>query len=153
MLARRAFFWDGRAMLENPSDAEIYDLLATPLRIALVGASLNPARASHSVGNMLAGRGHHVVGVNPCHAGTPLFGQPIVARLEDVPGPVDMVDVFRQSDALPAIVETVITQMPSVKVIWTQLDVVHEEAAARARAAGLMVIQDRCPVIEYRRLF
>ena len=140
-------------MLDNPSDAEIYDLLAAPRRVALVGASLNPARPSHSVGQMLAQRGHHLVGVNPGHAGTQLFGQPIVARLEHVPGPVDMVDVFRQSTALPDIVETVITHMPSVKVIWTQLGVIHAAAAARARAAGLMVIQDRCPAIEYRRLF
>mgnify|MGYP001085926869 FL=1 len=140
-------------MLDNPSDAAIYDLLAAPRRIALVGASLKLTRPSYAVGQLLVRRGHHVVGVNPGHAGTPLFGQPIVARLEDVPGPVDMVDVFRQSAALPEIVETVIKWMPSVKVIWTQLDVIHDEAIALAREAGLMVIQDRCPAIEYRRLF
>ena len=92
--------------------------------------------------------------VNPGHAGERLWGQEVHASLSDIPLPVDVVDVFRRSEAVPGIVDEVLAMNPLPKVIWLQIGgVTHAEAAARAEAAGIVVIQDRCPKIEYQRLF
>lgn len=131
------------------SDAEITGLLARVKRIALVGASSNPARASHGVMRFLLKHGYDVVPVNPALAGQDLLGQTVVASIADA-GPVDMIDVFRDAAAVPAIVdEALATGAPA---LWLQLGVVHEEAAARAAAAGLDVVMDRCPKQEIARL-
>jgi len=131
-------------------DAGIAALLGRVRRIALVGASANPARASHGVMKFLLARGHEVVPVNPGLAGQDLLGHRVAASLGEIEGRVDMVDVFRQSDAVPGIVEEAIAM--GAGALWLQLGVVHEEAAARAVAAGLDVVMDRCPAIEVRRL-
>lgn len=130
-------------------DAEIAGLLRRVKRIALVGASANPARASYGVMAFLLERGFAVVPVNPGLAGQDLLGQRVVASIAEA-GAVDMIDVFRSSDAVPGIVEEAIAA--GAGAVWLQLGVVHEAAAARAVAAGLDVVMDRCPKIEMRRL-
>jgi hypothetical protein len=131
------------------SDAEIASLLARVKRIALVGASSNPARASYEVMRFLLKRGYDVVPVNPALAGQVLLGQTVVASIADA-GAVDMVDVFRNADAVPAIVDEALAA--SAPALWLQLGVVHEEAAARAAAASMDVVMDRCPKQEIARL-
>lgn len=130
------------------SDA-IRDLLLSTKRIALVGASINPARASYGVMGFLLGRGYDVVPVNPGHAGQSVHGQRIVSGLDDA-APFDLVDLFRASQHVLAPVRDAIRL--GARAVWMQLGVVNEEAAEEARAAGLAVVMDRCPAIEWRRL-
>jgi len=131
------------------TDAEIRDILLTTRRIAVVGASANPARASHGVAAFLAARGYAVTPVNPGLAGQRLHGAEVAPRL-DAAGPLDMVDVFRRSEEAGAVVAEAIRL--GARTVWLQLGVVDDAAGARARAAGLRFVQDRCPVIEWRRL-
>ncbi|MBM4129863.1 CoA-binding protein [bacterium] len=133
----------------NPADDIIRSVLADMRRVAVVGLSARPDRPSHGIARFLVGRGLDVVGVNPA-LDEDVLGLPIHAELSDVAGPVDVVDVFRRSDAVPAIVDQAIAI--GARAIWLQEGVVHEEAAARARAAGLVVIQDRCLYKEWLRL-
>lgn len=133
----------------NPADEVVRDLLASMRRVAVVGLSARPDRASHGVTRFLVGRGLDVVGVNPA-LDEDVLGLPIHAELSTVAGPVDVVDVFRKSDAVPAIADQAIAI--GARAIWLQEGVVHEEAAARARDAGLVVIQDRCLYKEWLRL-
>lgn len=136
-------------MFENPSDAVIRDILAQPRRIAVVGCSPDPHRDSHEIARLLMENGHTVIPVNP--AAREIFGQRCYATLRDVPGRVDMVDIFRRADAAGAVVDEAIAV--GATIVWMQLDVIDEAAATRARAAGLTVVMDRCPAVEYRRLF
>ncbi len=131
------------------TDAEIAGLLGRVKRIALVGASANPARAAHGVMTFLLKHGYDVVPVNPALAGQSLLGQQVVASIADA-GAVDMVDVFRNADAVPGIVDECIAV--GAPALWLQLGVVHEAAAARAVAAGMDVVMDRCPKQEIARL-
>ncbi len=133
----------------NPPDETVRRVLADMRRVAVVGLSARPDRASYGVTRFLVGRGLEVVGVNPALK-EDVLGLPIVAELDEVPGPVDVVDVFRRSDAVPGIVDQAIAI--GAGAIWLQEGVAHEEAAARARAAGLTVIQDRCLYKEWLRL-
>ena len=135
-----------------PTDADIRDILARARTIAVVGLSANPDRPSHAVAAFLAARGHRIVGVNPGLAGQTMFGEAVCARLADIPFDVDMVDIFRPSDAVPAIVDEALARFPALDTIWMQLGVSHAEAAARARASGVNVVENRCPKIEYARL-
>lgn len=132
------------------------DIIETVLRqtkvIALVGASANPARPSYGVMAYLMANGYRVIPVNPGLAGQELMGQLVYADLTSIPDEVDMVDIFRQSVAVPAIVEEALLRWPTLKVVWTQLGVVHDGAAAMAETRGVTVIQDRCPKIEIARL-
>ncbi len=118
-------------------------------RIAMVGLSSNPFRPSHFAAIYLLAEGYDVVGVNPRE--TTVLGRPCYPSLEAAPGPVEVVDVFREPSAVPAIVEQAIAV--GAKVVWMQLGVIHEEAAASARAAGLEVVMDRCMKIEHARFF
>ncbi len=120
--------------------------------VAIVGASANEVRPSFFVTKYLVDKGYTVFPVNPGQAGKPIAGQITYARLADIPVPVDMVDIFRASDAVPAIVEEVLALTPLPKVVWMQLTVRHDEAAAKAEAAGIKVVMNRCPKIEYGRL-
>jgi len=120
--------------------------------IAIVGASANDVRPSFFVTKYLIDKGFEVYPVNPGQAGREIAGRMTYAKLADIPVPIDMVDIFRASDAVPAIVEEVLALSPLPKVIWTQLTVRHDEAAARAEAAGIKVVMNRCPKIEYGRL-
>lgn len=129
--------------------AVVHRLLTTPARWAVVGLSTNRARAAFGVSAYLQGTlGHEVVPVHP--RAEAVHGAPGYARLEDVPGPVDVVDVFVNSGLAGAVVDTAIAT--GARAVWLQLGVVDEDAAARAAAAGLDVVMDTCPVIEGRRL-
>ena len=135
-------------------DAEIARTLGKVRVIALVGASANPDRPAHQVAGFLRNRGYRVIPVNPGLAGQMLHGERVVAQLADIPPAtgVDMVDVFRRSEAVPVIVEEALAHLPGLRTLWLQLGVRHPEAEARAAAAGLTVIADRCPKIEIARL-
>lgn len=135
--------------IDGLDDAAIRQVLTQTRRIAVVGASATPQRASHGVTAFLIDRGYDVTPVNPGLAGQSLLGRPVVASLDEA-GPFDMVDVFRSLDQVPPIVDDAIRL--GARTLWLQLGVIHEPAAARARAAGLVVVMDRCPLIETRRL-
>ncbi|WP_339762243.1 CoA-binding protein [uncultured Sulfitobacter sp.] len=135
------------------SDALLKDVLTQTKRVAVVGVSMNPVRPSYFVARYLSLKGFEVIPVNPAHAGETLFGTKVVATLSDIEGDVDMVDIFRRSEAVPEIVEEALESFPKLKVIWMQIGVEHAEAAALAEARGVTVIQNRCPKIEYQRLF
>lgn len=128
---------------------EIEDILTSTRRIAVVGASNRPERAGHYVFGFLVDRGFDVIGVNPALAGQTLFGRPVVGSLDQV-GPLDMVDVFRAPDQAGAVVDEAIRLR--ARTVWLQLGVIDAAAAERARAAGLRVVMDRCPLQEWRRL-
>jgi predicted CoA-binding protein len=121
-------------------------------RIAMVGASDNPARPSYFVFKYLMGRGYEVIPVNPARAGGNLLGVPFVESLAAVEGAIDMVEIFRNSEAAMGIVEEALALDPLPKVIWMQLGVRNDAAAALAEAKGVTVIMNRCPKIEYGRL-
>lgn len=135
------------------SDAHLRDVLTRTRSVAVVGVSTNPVRPSYFVARYLDLKGFDVHPVNPAYAGQMLFGRKIVAGLGDIEAPVDMVDIFRRSEAVPEIVDEALQVLPALKTIWMQIGVEHAAAAAKAEAAGVTVIQDRCPKIEYQRLF
>lgn len=135
------------------SDAHLKAVLKRAQDIALVGVSLNPVRPSYFVARYLGLKGFNVVPVNPAYAGKKLFGRTVLGSLSEITQPVDMVDVFRRSDAVPAIVDEALEHLDGLRTIWMQIGVSHPEAAARAEARGVTVIQNRCPKIEYQRLF
>ncbi len=123
--------------------------------IAMAGASPNWVRPSNFAMKYLLGKGYKVHPINPGHAGKEIWDQTVYASLADVPGPIDMLDIFRNSAAAGDLVDEVISlkDEKQIKIVWLQLGVINHEAAARAEAAGLIVIMDRCPKIEYGRLF
>lgn len=133
-------------------DAYIRRILSTVRTIALVGASNNPARPSWIVLKYLSERGFEVIPVDPELAGGEILGRPVFARLADIGEPIDMVEIFRNSEAAGPITDEALALDPLPKVIWMQLSVRNDAAAARAEAAGLEVVMDRCPKIEYGRL-
>ena len=140
-------------MSESYSDAHLRNVLSRTKRIAVVGVSLNEVRPSYYVARYLDLKGYTVIPVNPGHAGKTLFGQTVWASLRDIGEPVDMVDIFRRSEAVPPIVDEALDVFPDLRTIWLQIGVEHAEAAAKARARGVDVIMNRCPKIEYQRLF
>jgi uncharacterized protein len=135
--------------IDGLDDDTIRKVLTETKRVALVGASANPARAAHGVQLFLQRHGYHVTPVNPGLAGQALHGQTVVAGLQDA-APLDMVDVFRASEHVGPVMGEAIGL--GAKVVWLQLGVIDEAAAARGRAAGLIVVMDRCPAIEISRL-
>ena len=135
------------------SDAFLRDILKRTKTIAMVGVSPNPVRPSHYVGRYLSLKGFTVIPVNPGHAGKVLFGREVMAGLGDIDAPVDMIDIFRRSEAVPAIVDEALGLFPTLRTVWMQIGVEHAEAAEQAEARGVDVVQNRCPKIEYQRLF
>lgn len=133
-------------------DAYIRSILTSVKRIALVGASSNPARPSWIVTKYLIERGFDVVPVNPGLAGQQLLGRLVYANLRDIPGPIEMVEIFRNSAAAGPITDEALSLDPLPRVIWMQLSVRDDKAAARAEAKGVQVVMNRCPKIEYGRL-
>jgi uncharacterized protein len=135
-------------------DTYIRDILRASRTIAMVGASPNWVRPSYFAMKYLIGKGYRVIPVNPVAAGQEILGETVYAGLADTPGPFPMVDIFRNSEAAGAIVDEAIALKDDkgIEVIWMQLGVINPEAAARAEAAGLQVVMDRCPKIEYGRL-
>ena len=133
-------------------DYYLADILRETKTIALVGASPKPERPSYRVMAFLLRKGYRVIPVNPGHAGGAILDQPVVARLADIGEAIDMVDVFRAASALPALVDEILSLPALPKVIWGQLSVRDDAAAAKAEAAGIKVVMDRCPASEYPRL-
>ena len=130
----------------------IRDILGTVKIIALLGASPKPERPSHGVMGFLMRKGYRVIPVNPGLAGKQIHGQTVVATLADIAEPVDMIDVFRAPEYLGQVVDEALALDPLPKVIWGQLGVRDDHAAERAEAAGIRVVMDRCPAIEYPRV-
>lgn len=135
------------------SDQLLKSVLTRTKKIAVVGVSLNPVRPSYYVARYLGLKGFEIFPVNPLHAGDQVFGRAVYATLSDVPEPVDMVDIFRRSDAVPEIVDEALEVFPDLQTIWMQIGVEHAQAATKAEARSVTVIQNRCPKIEYQRLF
>ena len=135
-------------------DAQIREILHSTQNIALVGASMNPSRPSNGVMKFLIAKGKRVIPVNPGHAGETLHGAKVYASLKDIPKDfaVDMVDVFRNSDAVLPLVEQALADLPHLRTIWLQLGVESAEGAALANAHDVAWVQDRCPKIEWSRL-
>lgn len=132
------------------SDAEIKDLLSSTRTIAMIGASDRPDRASNGVMLFLQKQGYRVIPVNPTIGGEQIHGEHVWPRLAELGVEIDMVDIFRNSEAAAEAVDDAIAA--GAKSVWMQLGVVNEAAAAKAEAAGLKVVMDRCPKIEIARL-
>ena len=141
-------------MYPQYSDALIARILRGVKTIAMVGASPNEVRPSFFAMKYLTEKGFKVIPVNPSAVGQEILGQKVYAKVSDLPAPVDMVDIFRNSDAAGPITDDVIANKDrlGVKILWMQLGVINEDAAKRAEAAALTVIMNRCPKIEYGRL-
>jgi uncharacterized protein len=137
---------------ESYSDAFIRAILTNVKTIAMVGASANPARPSYFVLKYLAARGYTMLPINPGLAGKTILDLPVYASLAAAPQPIDMVDIFRNSEAAGGVVDEALALATPPKVIWMQLGVRNDEAAARAEARGVAVVMNRCPKIEYGRL-
>lgn len=138
-------------MIEDSySDDYLCGVFARVKTIAMVGASPRPDRPSHRVMKFLQGRGFRVIPVNPQAAGAIIHGEKVVASLGDIPGPVDMVDIFRRSELVAPVVDEAIAR--GVKIIWMQLGVRDDTAAAKAERHGIDVVMNRCPAIEMPRL-
>lgn len=132
------------------SDTGLKDILTRYRRFAVIIASANPARPSHDVASYLLEHGYEVFPVNPGRPGRQIFGRTAVARLTELPEPVDVVDVFRHPDAVVPIARDAVAI--GAKVLWMQIGIVNMEAARIAEAAGLQVVADRCPKMEHTRL-
>ena len=133
-------------------DSYIRGILNTVKTIAIVGFSPKDTRPSYFVFKYLLERGYRVIPVNPGRAGQGFLGQKCYATLSDIPEPVDMIDIFRASKHVPAVVEEALTLKPRPQVIWMQLTIRNDAAAKRAEEAGIRVVMNRCPKIEYGRL-
>ena len=133
-------------------DSYIRGILNTVKTIAMVGASAKDNRPSYFAFKYLGERGYNMIPINPGLAGKELLGRKIYGRLSDVPEPIDMVDIFRASNYVLPIVQEALTLTPRPRVIWMQLTIRNDEAAALAEANGMKVVMNRCPKIEYGRL-
>ena len=140
-------------MSEHYSDDFLKTILKRTRRVAVVGVSMNPVRPSNYVARYMGLKGYEVIPVNPGHAGEILYGQTVRATLSEIEGGVDMVDIFRRSDHVPPIVDEALSTFPDLQTIWMQIGVENAEAAEKARARGVDVVMNRCPKIEYQRLF
>jgi predicted CoA-binding protein len=135
-------------MFHNPDDAVIREILSKPRTIAVVGCSPKPQRDSNAIARLLLLRGHRVIPVNPGHR--QILDQTCYPDLLSIPEPVEMVDVFRRTEYVSGIADQAIHI--GAKILWTQLGIYDEASAERARNAGMIVIMNRCPAIEYQRL-
>jgi predicted CoA-binding protein len=135
-------------MHTNPTDDELRTILVETKTIAMVGASNNPERTSHGIMKLLLDAGYHVIPVNPKE--TEVLGQKAYASLADIPEKVEIVDVFRKSEDTPGIADEAVAI--GAKVLWLQLGVTNEDAATRAKAAGLVVVMDKCIGATHRHL-
>ena len=137
---------------DSYSDDTIRSILTRVKTIAMVGASPQNIRPSYFAFKYLAERGYDMIPVNPGHVGKSLVGKPFVASLRDIDRPIDMVDIFRSSEHIMPVVDAALALVPLPKVIWMQLGARDDAAAAKAEAAGIEVVMNRCPKIEYGRL-
>ncbi len=139
-------------MSELKSDAELRGVLQGAKVVAVLGAHPEPARPAHYVPAYLAEHGARIVPVNAVKAGEQLFGETVRASLTEITDPVDVVDVFRRSEALPGHLDEILAMRPLPKVVWLQLGVRNDEVAQRLVDAGIAVVQDHCMLAEHRRL-
>lgn len=137
---------------DNYPTAYIRDILNSVRTIAMVGASANDVRPSHFVMKYLIDKGYRVIPVNPGFAGGAILDAQVYKSLLDIPEPVDMVDIFRQTDAALEVTREALRMKPLPKVIWMQLGVRNDDAAALAEGAGIKVVMNRCPKMEYGKL-
>ena len=137
---------------DHYDDSYIGAILREVKSIAIVGASANDVRPSFFVAKYLIDKGYEVFPINPGQAGKEILGRPVFASLADLPQPVDMVDIFRASAAVPGVADEILAMEPLPKVVWMQLTVRHDETAARLEEKGIRVVMNRCPKIEYGRL-
>ena len=135
------------------SDIYLRTMLRRTKTVALVGISANPVRPSYFVARYLTLKSMRVIGVNPGLAGQSLFGETVYADLTSIPDEVDMVDIFRRFEAVGPIVYEALARWPQLQTIWMQIGVTNQAAADAAEARGVDVVQNRCPKIEYQRLF
>ena len=135
------------------SDDMLSHILRRTRRIAIVGVSVNPVRPSYYVARYLDLKGFEIFPVNPLYSGRSLFGRRVYGSLGEIDGGVDMVDIFRRSETVPEIVTEALEVFPNLRTIWMQIGVQNEQAARQAEKAGITVVQNRCPKIEYQRLF
>jgi predicted CoA-binding protein len=142
----------GRVNHDKYPDAYIRSILESVKTIAMVGASANSARPSFLVLKYLSERGYRMLPINPGITGGEIHGLRVYAGLAEAPGPIDMVEIFRNSEAAGALVDEALALDPLPKVIWMQLGVRNDMAAARAEEKGVSVVMNRCPKIEYGRL-
>lgn len=140
------------APLDPTTDDHARRVLESVRTIAVLGAHPEQSRAAFYVPDYLASAGYRVFGVNPRLVGEELFGTRVVGRLTEIDEPVDLVDVFRRSEAVVGHVDEVLAMDPLPKVVWLQLGIVNAEAASRWRAAGIDVVQNRCTLADHRRL-
>lgn len=140
-------------MAQTDIDTRLRRILTNTRVIGLVGLSNKPARASYRVAAFLDAKGYRVIGVNPGLAGQKMFGETVVASVAELPPETDMIDLFRNSDAVGPIVAEALDVLPGLRTVWMQLEIFNAEARQAAEAKGLEVIEDRCPKIEYPRLF
>ena len=137
---------------DSYGDDTIREILNNVKTVAMVGASPQNVRPSYFVFKYLAERGYDMVPINPGQVGKSLVGKPFVASLRDIERPIDMVDIFRGAEHIMPVLNEILALPTLPKVMWLQLGVRHDEAAAKAEAAGIKVIMNRCPKIEYGRL-
>ena len=137
---------------DSYSDDHIRNILNSVKTVAMVGASPQNVRPSYFVFKYLAERGYDMIPVNPGQIGKSLIGKPFVGSLREIGRPVDMVDIFRSAEHIMPVLDEVLAMPTLPKVLWLQLGVRHDEAAVKAEAAGMQVIMNRCPKIEYGRL-
>lgn len=135
-----------------PADDELKGLLTDVRRIAVIGASTRDGRPANYVPAYLAGQGYDVVGVNPGATGEQLFGNKVVGSLAELEQPVDLVNVFRRNEDIPGHLDDILALDPLPRAVWIQLGLRHDETAQALRAKGITVIQDRCLMVEHRRL-
>ena len=142
-------------MPDDTPNEVLRKILGETRTIAAVGVSMNPVRPSYFVIRYLHYRGFNMIPINPVYAGAKLFGREVLGSLADIPKEqtVDMVEVFRKPDVVPSILEEALEHLNGLKTLWMQFGIYHAEAAEDARRAGLQVVQDRCPKIEYQRLY
>ena len=138
---------------DAPDDATLRRILQAIRVVGVVGVSANPVRPSYFVARYLGLKGKRVIGVNPGLAGQTLFGEVAVGEVTDLPPEVDMLDVFRRSEHVAPIVREALDHLPGLKTVWLQIGVTSDEARQMCAERGVNFIQNRCPKIEYQRLF
>ena len=138
---------------DSPDDETLARLLKGMRNVAVIGVSPNPVRPSYFVARYLGLKGMRVIPVNPGHAGETLFGETVRAGVADLPPEVDTLDIFRKSEHVAPIVREALDRLPGLRLVWLQIGVVSDEARALCAARGVAFVQNRCPKIEYQRLF
>lgn len=134
------------------TDAQLREILTTSPTIAVLGVHREPEKAAFYVPEYLHDEGYRILGVNPAYVGTELFGEPVRATLAELTEPVDLVDVFRRSEAVGGHVEDILAMKPHPRCVWLQLGIHDDDAASILTAAGILVIQNRCTLADHQRL-